>query len=77
MTVQSGANIPAVIGGRTYSGHALDQMQGRGLTPTVVENTIRTGTATVSRGGTTVYVTQEAKVVIDTASGRVVTVMPQ
>ncbi|NEP81436.1 MAG: hypothetical protein F6K39_26690 [Okeania sp. SIO3B3] len=26
-------NTPDVIGGREYSGHALDRIQGRGLTP--------------------------------------------
>src|SRR5262249_27549236 len=38
-------NAPETIGGRDYTGHALDQMQNRGLTPTVIENTINTGTA--------------------------------
>ena len=33
-------NTPTVINGRAYSGHALDQMQGRGLVPSIVENTI-------------------------------------
>ena len=33
-------NTPTVINGRAYSGHALDQMQGRGLVPSIAENTI-------------------------------------
>ena len=37
-------NSPANINGRQFSGHALDQMINRGLTPTVVENAIQTGT---------------------------------
>jgi hypothetical protein len=32
-----------VIGGRTFGGHALDQMRNRGLMPSVVENTIHSG----------------------------------
>ncbi len=36
-------NGDAVIGGRTFGGHALDQMQNRGLIPSVVENAIQTG----------------------------------
>lgn len=29
--------------GRKYTGHALDRMQDRGFTPSVIENTINTG----------------------------------
>lgn len=36
-------NLPAAIGRRYYSGHALDTMQARGITPSVVEHTIRCG----------------------------------
>jgi len=36
-------NLPATIGGRYYTGHALDNMQARGITPSVVEHTIRCG----------------------------------
>ena len=36
-------NKPGKIAGRDYSGHALDRMQERGITPSVVENTIRHG----------------------------------
>lgn len=36
-------NADGVIHGRTFAGHALDQMQNRGLMPSVVENAIRTG----------------------------------
>jgi len=63
------------IGGRTYSDHALDQMQSRGLTPSVVENTIRTGVATPSTNGRIIFQTQEARVVIE-SNGKVVTAMP-
>ena len=45
MDVSSGTNSPATTGSRDYSGHALDQMQGRGITPSTVENAINNGAA--------------------------------
>jgi RHS repeat-associated protein len=36
-------NQPTTIGGRPFSGHAIDQMQARGIPPSVVENTIQHG----------------------------------
>ena len=36
-------NAPTQINARSLSGHALDQMQNRGIPPSVVENAIRTG----------------------------------
>jgi len=44
-------NEPAVVGDRSYSGHALDRMQDRGVMPSVVEHAIQNGVATPSRGG--------------------------
>nr|WP_256464645.1 DUF4258 domain-containing protein [Erwinia amylovora] len=44
-------NQPATISNREYSGHALDRMQDRGITPSVIENVIKTGKSTPSRGG--------------------------
>ena len=44
---QKTRNVKTEIGGRTYSGHALDQMQNRGITPTVVDNTIKNGSPAV------------------------------
>ena len=38
---QRGQNTSGVINGRQYTGHALNQMQNRRLTPSVVENTIK------------------------------------
>jgi len=43
LEVKPGTNTPATINGREYSGHALDRMQGRGIFPSVVENTIQNG----------------------------------
>ena len=58
-------------------GHALDQMQGRGFVPSVVEDTIKTGIKTVGNTpGTWVYCTNQAKVVVNSA-GDVVTVIPR
>ena len=45
MDVERGTNPNAIIGGRDFSNHALDQMQGRGVMPSVVENTVRVGKA--------------------------------
>jgi filamentous hemagglutinin len=68
-------NQLSTIYNREYSGHALDRMQDRGITPSVVENTIKNGKATPSRGGTTVHFDPESKVsVVTNESGRVVTV---
>lgn len=36
-------NMPTWLKGRKYTGHALDQMQGRGIFPSVVANTIKVG----------------------------------
>ncbi|NDL71496.1 DUF4258 domain-containing protein, partial [Vreelandella alkaliphila] len=62
------------IGGREYSGHALDRMQDRGILPSVVENTIRNGQSYPSRGGTTVFHSSENNIsVVVNRQGDVVT----
>jgi hypothetical protein len=79
LDVTPGTNAPATIGGREYSGHALDQIQGRGLTPSVVENTIRSGQTIPGKiPGTTAHFdpVNKVTVVTDTVSGRVVTAAP-
>ena len=40
MNVKRGTNSPEVINGRKYTGHALDQMQGRGI-PSSVARSLR------------------------------------
>lgn len=74
MKVPGPQNTPTAIGGREFSGHALDQMQGRGFMPSVVENTIQRGTTFPTRTGTTGYFdpVNRVRVITDTASGRVV-----
>jgi hypothetical protein len=68
-------NEPATINGRQYTGHALDQMRNRGLTPSVVEDTIARGTPSAGDGGATIYTTDQARVVLS-SDGRVITVNP-
>ncbi len=46
MSVQPGTNASTEIYGRYYTGHSIDRMQQRGLVPSVVENTIKTGATT-------------------------------
>lgn len=69
-------NEPTDILGREYSGHALDQIQNRGLTPTVVENTIQTGTFAPGRfAGTGKYFdpVNNVTAIVDISSGRLIT----
>jgi hypothetical protein len=72
-----GANLPAEIGGRQYTGHALDRMQGRGIPPSVVENTIQKGQCTPQDGGKNKYYDPENKVtVIIGNNGQVISIWP-
>ena len=76
LNVQPGTNPPATINGLNYTGHALDQMQSRGIMPSVVEDTIRTGTQSPGYDGATRYTTDQARVIIN-PNGSVKTVYPQ
>jgi len=70
-------NAPTRIGDRDFSGHALDQMQNRGITPSVVENAVKTGNASPGNvAGRIIFrdSTNNISVVTDTATGRVITV---
>lgn len=73
--ISPGTNVPGSIGGRAYSGHALDRMQGRGIPPSAVEDAISSGTSIAGRGGTTIHhsSTNGISVVVN-RGGRVVTV---
>ena len=69
-------NIPTRINGRDFSGHALDQMRNRGLTPSVVENAIQIGNHySGNRPGTTLIndAINNVKVVIN-QNGKIITV---
>lgn len=75
MDIAHGTNPPTTIGGRDYSGHSQDRMQGRGVPSSAVEETIKNGTATGGRGDTTVYTDSKNGVqVVVNADGKVVTV---
>jgi filamentous hemagglutinin len=69
------SNKPAKIAGRDYSGHALDRMQERGLTPSAVENTIQHGSVRPGRdpGTTAHYDSRNNLTVITNETGGVVT----
>ncbi|MGS6265423.1 hemagglutinin repeat-containing protein, partial [Enterobacter asburiae] len=60
------------------SAHAVDRMQGRGVPPSAVENTIKTGNIYPTKPGTTGYydATNNLRVIINTNTGDVVTVIP-
>jgi hypothetical protein len=78
LNVPPGTNAPGTVAGRNYSGHAFDRMQGRGVPPSVVMDTIRSGTATPgSNPGTTAHYSpaNNITVITDNRSGAVVTVM--
>ncbi|WP_433705970.1 DUF4258 domain-containing protein [Paraburkholderia sacchari] len=78
MDVPRGTNAPATIGGVDYSAHAIDQMQGRGVPPSVVKNTIENGVNYPTRPGTTGYYdpVSNVRVVTNSKTGLVVTVIP-
>ncbi len=75
MDVAPGTNAAGSVGGREFSGHAFDQMQGRGIPPSAVENAIATGSSSLgSSPGTTVFndTTNGVSAVVND-QGRVVT----
>lgn len=76
MDVPKGTNEPATIGGRDYGGHALDQMQGRGVTPTPVEDAVQNGSQTPgNKPGRTVHTSRDGRLTVVTEGGKVVTVI--
>ena len=76
--VKPGTNQAGIIDGVSYSGHALDQMQGRGIVPSVVKHTIQVGKQFSTRPGTTGYYdsVNDIRVIINSSNGKVVTVIP-
>lgn len=68
-------NTPGAVDGTDYAGHVFDRMQDRGLTPSVIQNTIENGVPTPSRGGTTVFYDSVNNVsVVTNSEGKVITV---
>jgi RHS repeat-associated protein len=76
LDVPRGSNPPARIGDRDFTGHALDQMQARGVTPTVVNDTIKRGVESAGRDGARIFKTDQLKVILN-PSGSVKTVITQ
>lgn len=71
-------NEPTTIMGRDYTGHALDQMQARGVSPSPAEDAIENGDFMAGkRAGTSAYYSpvNNITIIIDTESGRVITVV--
>lgn len=70
-------NEATSINGREFSGHALDQMQNRGIMPSGVDNAIKTGETFSTRAGTTGFydAANKIRVITNSETGRVVTVI--
>ena len=78
LIIKPGTNSPAIIFGRIFTGHALDQMQGRGVPPSAVENTIQHGVKTPDPipGRTRHYdLINDLTVITDTVKGTVISVI--
>lgn len=71
---QTRRNLPEIVNGRKYSGHALDRMQDRGIMSSVVEDTINYGLKCPGKEvGTTSYYNQlnNITVIINNETGAV------
>ncbi|WP_420836702.1 pre-toxin TG domain-containing protein [Calidithermus terrae] len=75
--IPRGTNSPATINGIDYSGHALDQMQRRGITPSVVEEAVAYGIVRPAREGTWEF--YDAKngisVIVSSTTSKIITVI--
>ena len=72
-------NIPEVINGRSFSGHALDQMQNRGIPLSVVEQALKKGTPFAGKRPDTqgfFDAANKIRVIINSKTGNVITVIP-
>lgn len=72
-------NEPGVLGNTPYSGHALDQMQIRGIPPSVTQQAIQDGDPSLGNAtGTTKYYdsSNNMSVIQDDATETVITVRP-
>ena len=76
--VKPGTNEPATIGGRDYTGHALDRAQGRGVPPSAVEDAIQNGRRSPgNQPGTTVHTGSNGVAVVTGDRGQVITIIPR
>jgi len=73
---QPGGNVC----GRDFSGPAFDQMQARGIMPSVVDNALRTGQSFPTRPGTGTSgfydPINNLRIITNSRTGRIVTVIP-
>ena len=76
MIVPGGTNKPTRVDDVDYTGHAIDQMQGIGIPPSAVKDTIKNGKQTPSNDGATRHVGSEIYV-ITSPEGKVITVIPK
>jgi RHS repeat-associated protein len=76
MKVSEGMNGPGKVGNLQYTGHAFDEMQSDGFTPSVIENAVTYGTSQPGKepGTTAIYDSTNNVTVILNSSGDVVTV---
>ena len=73
--VAPGTNSPATIGGRQYTGHALDRMQGRGIMPRSVDDVIANSPAVPGADGSFIHYSSTNNIsVVLNADGSVRTV---
>lgn len=78
--IPKGNNEPAIIDGIRYGGHALDQMQGRGVPPSAVKDAIDNGSAEPDRDHPetrTKHVGEDGRITVitDNDTGTVITVI--
>jgi filamentous hemagglutinin len=72
-------SVATTINGRRFSSHALDQMQNRGIPPSVVQNAIEHGISSLgNKPGTQIFtdMVNKIRVVINSTTGNVITVIP-
>ncbi|MGI8663234.1 MAG: hypothetical protein ACR2LQ_08495 [Acidimicrobiales bacterium] len=74
MDVPAGTNVEAEIDGQTFGPHAIDQMQGRGIPPSAVNDAISNGQAVTGIDGRTIYYSSANNISVVVENGRVVTV---
>jgi RHS repeat-associated protein len=75
--IRPGTNTASEIGGRRFSGHALDRMQERGFTPSVIEEAINYGTKILDERGAYIYESGDVRAVVEPSDGGVITVIPR
>jgi RHS repeat-associated protein len=74
MEVPRGTNSPVEIDGVSYGGHAIDEMQSEGFTPSIVKDAIYNGQETVGESGRAAFYSRANNITVIVEDGRVVTV---